>query len=239
MLDRKITTVLFDLDGTLLPMDVDVFTNAYFAELAKKAAPYGYTDVKALVAAVWNGTKAMVQNDGTVSNCERFWSSFAQEMGETALEMRPVFDDFYAREFDRVKAFVGENPLARTVIDALKQKGYEVVLATNPIFPLVGVETRLTWLGLTAGDFSLVTSYENASFCKPNPDYYREILRKTGRRAEECMMVGNDTGEDLAAAALGMDFYLVTDCLIHRGNEPLPPVKRGSFQSFLELAELL
>lgn len=238
MLDKAINTVLFDLDGTLLPMDVEVFTNAYFAELAKKAAPYGYKDPKALTAAVWKGTKAMVKNDGQASNCDRFWACFAQELGEEVLELRPVFDEFYAKEFDRVKAFVGENPLARVVVDTLKQKGYEVVLATNPIFPLVGVETRLAWIGLGAGDFSLVTSYENSSFCKPNPDYYREILKKLLKRPEECMMVGNDTGEDLAAAELNMDVYLITDCLIHRGDGPVPPVKQGSFQSFLELVQL-
>ena len=236
MLNERITTVLFDLDGTLLPMDIDTFTNAYFAELAKKAATYGYTDAKALVAAVWKGTKAMVQNDGTVDNCERFWETFAGEMGEDALSLRPHFDAFYANEFDRVKTSVGENPLARKAVDTLKRQGYEVVLATNPIFPLVGVQTRLSWLGLTAEDFSLVTSYENSTFCKPNPDYYREILQKIGKKPEECLMVGNDTAEDLAATTVGMDCFLVTDCMIHRGGD-LPPMQQGSFTQFVELLE--
>ena len=236
MLGEKITTVLFDLDGTLLPMDTDEFTNAYFAELAKKAALYGYTDAKALVAAVWKGTKAMVQNDGSVPNCDRFWTTFAGEMGEDALNLRPHFDEFYANEFDRVKSAVGQNPLARKAVDTLKQQGYEVVLATNPIFPLIGVQTRLSWLGLTTEDFSLVTSYENSTFCKPNPEYYREILQKLGKQPEECMMVGNDTAEDLAAASVGMDCYLITDCMIHRGGD-LPPVKQGSFAEFAALIE--
>lgn len=34
--------ILFDLDGTLLPMDQEVFTKAYFQRLAAKLAPYGY-----------------------------------------------------------------------------------------------------------------------------------------------------------------------------------------------------
>ena len=41
MLDPQITTVLFDLDGTLLPMEVEHFTKTYFGLLAQKAAPYG------------------------------------------------------------------------------------------------------------------------------------------------------------------------------------------------------
>ena len=38
MLRETITTVLFDLDGTLLPMETKTFTDAYFKLLAQKAA---------------------------------------------------------------------------------------------------------------------------------------------------------------------------------------------------------
>ena len=88
MLDPQITTVLFDLDGTLLPMDTDVFTKTYFGLLCKKAAPFGYQP-EPLVAAVWKGTKAMVKNDGTETNDKRFWDTFAGEMGEEVLQLRP------------------------------------------------------------------------------------------------------------------------------------------------------
>ena len=70
-----ITTVLFDLDGTLLPMDNDAFTKGYFKLLAAKLAPHGY-EPRRLVDAIWAGTAAMVQNDGTCTNQERFWQSF-------------------------------------------------------------------------------------------------------------------------------------------------------------------
>ena len=33
-----IETVLFDLDGTLLPMDQDVFAKTYFSSIAKAVA---------------------------------------------------------------------------------------------------------------------------------------------------------------------------------------------------------
>ena len=51
MIDLKLTTVLFDLDGTLLPMDRDVFVKDYFGRLARKLAPYGY-EPKKLIEAV-------------------------------------------------------------------------------------------------------------------------------------------------------------------------------------------
>ena len=37
-----ITTILFDLDGTLLPMDQDIFVQTYMKGLAATAAPLGY-----------------------------------------------------------------------------------------------------------------------------------------------------------------------------------------------------
>ena len=63
----KLTTILFDLDGTLLPIDNDAFTKGYFKLLAVKLAPHGY-EPKQLVDAIWAGTAAMVKNDGTKSN---------------------------------------------------------------------------------------------------------------------------------------------------------------------------
>ena len=70
-------TVLFDLDGTLLPMDQDEFIKAYFGGLATKLVPFGYEPNK-LIQGIWAGTKAMVTNDGAMTNEARFWQTFAR-----------------------------------------------------------------------------------------------------------------------------------------------------------------
>lgn len=238
MLGKDITTLMFDLDGTLLPMDLEDFTNTYFSLLAKKAAPYGY-EPKALVAAVWKGTKAMIINDGSRPNDQRFWEVFAGELGEKILELRPVFDRFYAGEFNGAKTAVRENPLAKRAVEAAKRAGYTVILATNPLFPLVGVATRLNWLGLSPEDFSHVTCYENCSYCKPNPMYYTQILERAGKRPEECLMIGNDVREDaIAAGKAGLSAYLITDCLENAGNDDISAVPNGSFAEFMKFAGL-
>ncbi len=238
MLRETITTVLFDLDGTLLPMETKTFTDAYFKLLAQKAAPYGY-EPKALVAAVWAGTKAMIKNDGTQPNDQRFWQTFAGELGEDIQKLRPVFDKFYAEEFHGAKAATRENPLAKKVVEELKARGYTVALATNPLFPLAGQATRLSWLGLRPQDFALVTSYESCSYCKPNPAYFAQVLEQLGKRPEECLMVGNDVREDvLAAQAVGISTYLITDCMENVGGVTLGQIERGSFGEFLMFAGL-
>lgn len=235
MLKKETTTVLFDLDGTLLPMELDAFTGAYFSLLAEKAAQLGY-EAGPLTDAVWKGTAAMMKNDGGAPNRVRFWETFAHILGKEAAGLEPAFDDFYAHEFDKAKSSVGKNPLAKAAVHGLREKGCDVILATNPLFPEAGVRTRLNWLGLAPEDFSLVTTYENSAYCKPNPAYYREILQKTGKKPEECLMVGNDTREDLAARQAGLAVYLITDCLVDPDKADLTGVPAGTFEEFMEYA---
>ena len=108
----KLRCVLFDLDGTLLPMDQEEFTKAYFHQLAKKLAPRGY-EPTALIDAVWSGTAAMVKNDGQRSNEEAFWQRFEQIYGPKVREEKPVFEDFYANEFQLAQSVCGFTPPAR------------------------------------------------------------------------------------------------------------------------------
>ncbi len=220
--------VMFDLDGTLLPMDMDEFTGGYFKLLAKKVAPYGY-EAKSLVDAIWHGTAAMVRNDGKCSNEEAFWMDFAKIYGEQALEDKALFNDFYANEFNGAKDVCGFNPKAAETVRWIKQQGWRTVLATNPLFPAVATRARIGWAGLSPDEFEFYTTYENIGFCKPNLDYYREVLRRTGLEAEECLMVGNDVGEDMVAADIGLNVFLLTDCMINKNGEDIDQYPHGGF----------
>lgn len=230
----NITAVLFDLDGTLLPMDQEEFTKGYFQLLAKKMAPLGY-DPKRLVDAVWAGTAAMVKNDGTRTNETVFWETFAGIFGEKSLGDLPLFQEFYESEFQGAQAFCGFNPQAAQAVARIKAMGCRTVLATNPIFPAVATESRIRWAGLDPGDFEWITTYENTGYCKPNPDYYRDLLEKLRLCPEECLMVGNDATEDLAAEQAGLRVFLVTDCLINREGRDLANCPCGGFSRLLAL----
>jgi len=229
----EIRNILFDLDGTLLPMDQDEFVNAYFGLLARKLAPRGY-DPEALVKAIWAGTAAMVKNDGSCRNEDAFWAKFTAIMGEHTLRDKPLFDEFYLNEFQQAQGTCGFNPMAAETIRRLKKRGFRLVLATNPLFPAVATESRIRWAGLDAGDFEFYTTYENSCRCKPNPDYYRDILKRMGVDAASCLMVGNDVGEDMIARSLGMQVFLLTDCLINKNNEDISRYPNGGFEALLD-----
>ena len=225
---KKITTILFDLDGTLLPMDQDAFTADYFKRLAAKLAPHGY-EPKAFHEALWAGVAAMVKNDGSCTNEEAFWNRFAGILGEHVRADEPIFAEFYRNEFQQVQASCGFNPAASETVQALKEMGYRLALATNPLFPATATESRIRWAGLDQADFEIYTTYENAHYCKPNPDYYREVLQKIGCEPEECLMVGNDAHEDMIAETLGMKVFLLEDCLLNRKQADITRYPRGSF----------
>lgn len=234
----RIKYVLFDLDGTLLPMDQDEFTHGYFKLLAQKAAPHGY-EPKQLVDAIWSGTAAMVRNDGSATNEATFWRQFAAIYGDRSLADKALFDEFYAVEFEGARSFCGYNPKAAETVHALQRMGLRTVLATNPIFPDAATRSRIRWAGLEPSDFELYTTYETMHFCKPNPAYYREILELLDAAPEECLMVGNDVVEDMAAGSIGMQVFLLTDCLINREGADIAHFSRGSFQELLTAVETL
>ena len=224
-------TVLFDLDGTLLPMDEKVFAASYFRTLAAKAAPLGY-EPKTLIDAIWQGTAAMVKNDGACTNEEAFWRCFAGIFGEDALAHKPVFDAYYTHEFQQVRQDCGQNPKAAQTVRTLQGMGLRLVL-TNPIFPAVATESRIRWAGLEPSDFALYTCYENARHAKPNPAYYQDILDRLGIPAKGCLMVGNDATEDTAAAKAGLDVFLLTDCLINTQQQDISRYPHGGFDELM------
>ena len=230
--------ILFDLDGTLLPMDQEVFTKAYFKELCKKMSPYGY-DVKGLTSGVWSGTAAMVRNDGGQTNEDAFWSVFAGVFGDRVYEDKRIFNEFYENEFDLAKEVCGYDEDADHTIKELKGKGYRLILASNPIFPETAQIKRMRWAGVDPNDFDYITAYENSHFCKPNSKYYNEIIEKIGCEASECLMVGNDATEDMCAAKAGMDTFLLTNCLINSDAKDISVFHRGGFKQLMEYISLL
>ena len=227
-----INTILFDLDGTLLPMDQNVFLKAYLGGMAKKMANHGYVP-EVLVDAIWKGTGAMVKNDGRYSNETLFWNVFSEIHGRDTRVDEPLFEEFYRQEFQNIRQVCGFDPRAAETVRELKSHGFRLALATNPLFPAIATHSRARWAGLDPKDFALITTYDNSRYCKPNPAYYRDILETLDVKPEECLMVGNDVKEDMIAKELGMQVFLLTDCIINSENRDTDPYPQGSFPELL------
>lgn len=211
-----IKAILFDLDGTLLPMDEKKFTELYFSLLAKKMYPLGY-DPKHLIDAIMSGLKRMYGNNGTKTNEEVFWQSFNDCYGEDKTKDGDTFLSFYQNEFSSTQCATHYNPYAKEIISYCKKKFRNVILSTNPIFPKEAQMMRLSFLDLKIDDFDFVSDYSNSSFCKPNPNYFRNILERFSLLPDEVVLFGNDYVEDGdCASSLGIRTYLIDGCLLHK-----------------------
>ena len=231
-------TILFDLDGTLAPFAQDEFIRVYFKALVSRVTPMGYKPDD-MIDALWQGVSAMTGNDGSRTNRQIFWESFTQKLGIQALALENILNDFYAREFDSVRTVLRETADRGPLLRGLRERGYGLVLATNPIFPAVAVETRLGWVGLRPEDFDYVTTYENSRRSKPNPDYYRDILSHIGRQGENCLMAGNNPVDDAAALQAGISVYLVTDYMENPDGAPIEDYPHGGFRDLAASLERL
>ena len=233
----KIKAVLFDLDGTLLPMDNDLFIKVYFGKLGQTVAGYGIGP-DLFKKALFGGIEAMQKNDGRATNEALFWQTFEAVTGGLTEEQRGAFDYFYENVFPTVKEVCGYTPLAREILDMLKGTGIKLALATAPVFPETATRQRAGWGDIYLSDFDLVTTYENVYHTKPSLEYYSDIAKALNVLPEECIMIGNDAYDDMVASELGMRVFLITDHLVNRGGVDITAYPNGSFADMIEHLKL-
>ena len=233
----SINTILFDLDGTLLPIDGQTFERIYFSNLAKHFVDV--YDAKTLIQLIWSATKVMVKDTSDRTNEQVFMENLEALVGSDITWMQDRFMHFYETDFDQLRTAVTPNSNVLEAVKILKEKGYQCVIVTNPMFPKIAIEKRIAWTGLNRDDFSYVTSFEKNTACKPQLKLYEEVLKHLDLNVEDCLMVGNDIEEDMVVAKMGMDHYLITDHVMQ--DESIPDfVKRsGDYRDFLEFVKEL
>lgn len=236
--EKNYRAICFDLDGTLLPMDLEAFMSGYFGSLARFAATKGF-DVELFLAGLKAGTKAMAVSGEELVNADAFWNVMLQHVEDDGRDWSAFMEEFYRGDFAKIGEGVVPDPAAARAVSALKEKGYTLALTTMPMFPAIAVAERLRWAGVDAQAFDRITTYENSRAVKPRQTYYAENLAALGVRGGEVLMVGNNTVEDLAFLDLGADGYLVTDNLIDPINYDLDTIKHGSMADFAAWVETL
>jgi FMN phosphatase YigB (HAD superfamily) len=218
--------VFFDLDGTLLQVEMKQFIPAYTRGLA--ACFDDITEPKHFSDVLLRATLALLRRqDGSQSN-----ESFFLEMVAGSLDIDVELYNLRLQQYcdgglQQLADLVQPHPLARDVLERCSQAGLRVVLATNPVFPRPVVEARMAWGGLLDYPFELVTTYENSRFCKPHRGYFADILEYMELLPEHCLMIGNDTEHDLAARKAGVATFLVDTWIVDRCDGAFATDYRG------------
>nr|MDD6335864.1 HAD family hydrolase [bacterium] len=230
--------VFFDLDGTLLPMDADIFARTYMGSISRWAQDLLPRDKTPGI--IWSGVEAMMKNNDASRTCEQvFIQHFEKTTGLEWGKACPVFESYYRADFEATLASCKPDARAAQAVELVRQKGMMAVLATNPLFPAVATYRRIGWAGINPAHFTHVTTYEGCPFCKPNPRYFAWLMHHLRLDACDCAMVGNDADEDVRCAkSLGIRTFFLTETPIMRGGNPGAEAE-GGFDALIRWLETL
>ncbi|MEI6101520.1 MAG: HAD family hydrolase [Eubacteriales bacterium] len=203
--------VFFDLDGTLIPVDLDRMFSTYW-DFVRESDLIRLIDnnTEKAIGIFNSAAKEMMSSKGGRPNKLVFFEHIEKMTGRGKDYFEKYFDAFYASVFDSLGSMIEKNDIQRKIVDTVRSKGYRTALATMPVFPVGAAVSRLSWVGLDPNDFEYISHWENSNFMKPHPGYYKEILQRMGLEGKDCIMVGNNVKEDMCARELGFDVFLVT-----------------------------
>jgi FMN phosphatase YigB (HAD superfamily) len=205
-------TLLFDLDNTLLGNNMDMFLPVYLQALSSHMT--SYAEPRRLVKALMGASDQMIANlrpDRTLE--EVFDAGFYPPLGIKKDQVRGVLETFYTEEFPKLRSTTQVRPEAVDLVKTVLSRGYQVAIATNPLFPLTAVTQRLSWAGLSPEEipFSLIPSFHTFHFAKPNPAYFTELMAKLAWPEGPVVMVGDDFNLDITSARqAGLATFWVT-----------------------------
>ena len=233
-----IKTILFDMDGTLIDCNADIFIPVYRDALIERFSSNPHC--AEIVGTILKSPVAMVANDGSRTNQEAFVEFASKRLGEimNVGDLEAQVNDFYEKEYIAVKKVIKQKEYIIKSIGVLKEKGYRLIVTTNPLFPLSALKYRLIWGGHNADLFDFITSFETSHYAKPNPLYYEEVLKRFNLNPSETLIVGNDLKEDIEAGlSLGLQTYFMKDTPIY--DSDAEPNFQGTEVDFLEFAKKL
>jgi len=229
----RVRALFFDLDGTLLQVEMQRFIPAYLDGLATHLGP---RVEPAVFRALARGGIMSLLDRGDRDGCNReaFLRHLERHGGIEAAEFDRALRACCAEDLETLRPMVKPLPQIRDLLDAAFASGREVVIATNPVFPREVIEARLRWGRMADYPFALVSDWENSTICKPAGGYFVDLLDHLRLQPEEALMIGNDTGHDLAAGHAGIATLLVETWLIERGGSMPAPAWQGDHDDLLQ-----
>lgn len=230
----EIDTLLFDLDGTLVRMN-----RSWIEAALMLKAMLRFVDIIPpwrLPGAFWRALIFSKRHQSTQVNFSVFLETFAKrahcDVAEAERRFRMVVD----HDLPKMARYFSPVPQARETILLARELGYRIVIATNPSIPHKTVTLRLEWAGLGDMIFDFVTSAENMTRCKPNPDFYHELLRKLGLPGRRCLMIGDDVIKDVPAREAGiLTFILDGPAFREQANDPHRDPRLEGWGTYREL----
>ncbi|MCB0077027.1 MAG: HAD family hydrolase [Anaerolineales bacterium] len=219
--------LLLDLDDTLLHNDMADFLPSYFGALMAYVSDL--MPPQEFFAALHFATQRMMaSSDLSQSNEAIFWREFepALPLSLTRERLEPRLHRFYEEEFPKLRGQTEPVAGVAALMRTAKAAGWQIAIATNPVFPRRAIEHRMAWAGVGVDQVDFVTSYENMQSTKPHASYFAQIIDELGVAAPDAVMAGNHKANDLVGAAqIGLRTFWVDRYAID--DDAMTPDGRG------------
>ncbi|MCD7035888.1 pyrophosphatase PpaX [Metabacillus sp. GX 13764] len=163
----KLTTILFDLDGTLINTNDLIIESFLYTLNEYYPGKYQREDVLPFMGPTLHET-------------------FSEMNPEKTEEMIKVYRKFNHEQHDRL---VKEFDTVFETVRTLKENGFKLGIVTTKILDTVTMGLNLTNLGQF---FEVVVTLDDVVHAKPHPEPVLLALEKLGSRPEEAIMVGDN-----------------------------------------------
>lgn len=202
-----IQAIIFDLEGTLVKVDTIDFMRNYLGILAPRFAHLLSPDrfSKQLLKSL--DTSQSDSKPGQ-TNMQTFYDDFSKTTGLSTQTLKPIFEEFYECDFPALRCLVQAIPQGVKVVEYAIQQGFLTAVASNPVLPLIAMEERVRWGGLTPEHFKVIPALDNFHFFKPHLGFFREVAESLGVQPENCLLVSGQT-QDIICRDLGMKMFYV------------------------------
>jgi len=202
-----IQAILFDLEGTLINVNMADFMRNYLGILAPRFAhllsPEKFS--KQLLRSL--ETSQSDPKPGQ-TNMQTFYDDFSKATGHSAPSLRPIFEEFYESDFPALRCLVQAIPQGVKVVEYAIQQGFLTAVASNPVLPLRAMWEHVRWAGLKPEHFKVIPALDTFHFCKPQLGFFREVAENLGVKPESCLLVSGQT-QDIICRELGMKMFLI------------------------------
>ncbi|MFX0147253.1 MAG: HAD family hydrolase [Candidatus Hodarchaeota archaeon] len=228
----RFKAILFDLDGTLIDVDLKKFIPSYLKLLAGSISHLVPPDK--VIPKILKVSEEINRNNGRKTNEQIFIENFFPLEGFNKEDIQPLFNNFYETKFSQLRQYTRKKPEARQVMNEIFAKGYDVVIATTPVLPLSAIQQRLDWAGVGDFNYNLITTIENSKANKPSLLYYKHITNYLGHSAKACLMVG-DEDKDMAAKNIGCKTFLIQSSNTDLNIEKSKPNYIGTLKDLIKI----
>jgi FMN phosphatase YigB (HAD superfamily) len=232
-------SLLLDLDDTLLDSNIDALIPVYFQKLAAYMSER--VPANKFIKELARGTQIMYASTRSDQTLEQVFSeNFYPALDLPQADLAAAIDQFYDEVFPTLEPLTKPRPEAVALVEWAFSQGWNVAIATDPLFPRKAILHRLRWAGLPPEKypFTLISDFQTFHFAKISVAYFPEFLARMGWTDGPLLMVGDSLERDvLPAREAGVPVYwLASDGL--KPPEGVPFGTLADLSQYLQTADL-